>query len=252
MSRIVLVDDEEHILRGLKKLIERIGSQYQVIGAFDRSTDALQFLRSHPVDILISDVRMPEMDGLALAEQAKKLQKGMHCIILSGYSDFDYARNAMRLGVVDYLLKPVDDDDLRRALSRVMERNNDPNSLPEGYIKSGISKDVAYLKNEIETNYAVFDLTACAERLCKSRDYLSKLFKKETGVHIKDYLKEIRIIRAKELLRSINPYKIYEICEIVGFTDTVYFSKQFRSIVGMTPKEYQSSCTSGFPYGNDQ
>ena len=239
MSRILLVDDEQYILRGLTKLIQRIGSQYQVVGAFCSSREALQFLKENPVDVLITDIRMPEMDGLQLTEQAKNLQKDLHCVILSGHSDFDYARNALRLGVVDYLVKPVDDEELKKTLAKVVERAASSPQDSAYYIKSNISREVAYLKNQIETNYATFDLGECAERLCKSRDYLAKLFKKEIGVNIKDYLKDIRILRAKDLLSSINAYKVYEVSALVGFVDTVYFSKQFKEIVGMTPKEFQ-------------
>lgn len=242
MIRIVLVDDEEHILRGIKKLVQRSGTQYQVIGAFDSSLRALLFLKENRADVLITDIRMPELDGLALTEQAQKLQKNLHCIILSGYSDFGYAKNAIRLGVAEYLLKPVDDAELKQTLERVIEHDEDRQMQSRYYIKSDVSREIAYIKKEIETNCASFHLDICAEQLGKSRDYLAKLFRKEVGISIKDYLKEIRILRAKELLQGVHSYKIYEISELVGFTDTVYFSKQFKEVTGMTPKEYQMYC----------
>lgn len=248
MSRIVLVDDEAHILRGLTRLIQRIGQQYQIVGAFGDSAEALEYIKQHGVDVLITDIRMPGMDGLALAQQAKKVKKDLHCIILSGYSDFEYARNAIKIGVVDYLVKPIDDEELRKTLSKVVEKGTETVEQSEYYIQSDVSREVAWLKHEIENHYATFDLAASAERLCKSREYLSKLFKKETGMYLKDYLKEVRILRAKDLLSHIDSYKIYEVSELVGFADTVYFSKQFKELVGVTPKEYQQRC---FPSGEE-
>ena len=234
--QIVIVDDEAIIVRGLSKLIARIGDPFQVTGIFTRSKDALEFLQSHTADVLITDIRMPEMDGLSLISQAKMAQKNLHCIILTGYNDFDYARSALKLGAVDYLLKPVDDRELHITLHGILSQASEP---PTGYVRTDYSREVAYLKKEIEGNFAKFDLGTCADKLGKSREYLCRLYKKETGTNLPEYLKKVRMEHARQFLEQIDCYRVYEVCELVGFTDPVYFAKQFKIYTGMTPKDYQ-------------
>lgn len=234
--QIVIVDDEAIIVRGLSKLIARIGASFQVAGIFTRSKDALEFLQSHPADVLITDIRMPVIDGLSLISQAKTVRKNLHCIILTGYNDFDYARSALKLGAVDYLLKPVDERELHSTLHKILSQTSES---PIGYIRTDYSREVAYLKKEIEENYAKFDLGTCADKLGKSREYLCRLYKKETGINLPEYLKKVRMEHARQLLEQIDCYRVYEVCELVGFTDSVYFAKQFKMYTGMTPKDYQ-------------
>lgn len=239
MINIVLVDDEERILRGLSLIIKRLGEQYDVVGSFENAANALEFVKHNSIDVLISDIKMPEMDGLTLVKEVKKVQPEIHCVMLSGYNDYEFVRTAFVNGAIDYLLKPVDDDELKKILSRVVARRLVKPDDSAYLIKSGFSKETDYIKTEIETNYSAFDMDSCAESLGKTKEYLSKIFKKETGKNIKDYLRIVRVTRAKELLEDVNGFKVYEVGNMVGFEDTVYFTKVFKEIAGMTPKDYQ-------------
>lgn len=235
MSEIIIVDDEEHILKGLAKIVHHVAPQHHIAALFTSSIEAYQYIKQAPVDILLTDIRMPEMDGLQLAKKARTYNKQLHCIILSGYSEFAYARRAIQLGAVDYLLKPVEEDQLMLALNKIVE-------LPahEQFRPLTLSRETQYIKTSIETNYAQFDLDRCAASFDKTKEYLCKLFKKETGFTPYDYLKNVRIKRAMDLLRSVNRYKVYEVGEMVGLSNPVYFSKQFKEAAGVTPKEFQT------------
>jgi two-component system, response regulator YesN len=116
MFRIVIADDEERIRRGLAKLVRSASEDYEVAGVFANGAELLKFLKEEGADVVITDIRMPVMDGLQVAEKLQAEHPGVRCVIVSGYSDFDYARTAMRHQVRDYLLKPVDKAELYRVL----------------------------------------------------------------------------------------------------------------------------------------
>lgn len=126
MTKIVLVDDENIVINSLKKYISTQLSGYEIIGTFSNGADALAFLESNPADIIISDILMPQMDGLELAQQVSQLMPGAVMIILSGFSDFQYAQQAIRYNVFTYLLKPLDyrelDSVLRHAAATAVNR----------------------------------------------------------------------------------------------------------------------------------
>lgn len=117
MTKIVLVDDESIVINSLKKYISTQLSGYEIIGAFSNGADALAFLEDNPADIIISDILMPQMDGLELAQKISQLMPQCVMIILSGFSDFQYAQQAIRYNVFNYLVKPLDYRELDNVLS---------------------------------------------------------------------------------------------------------------------------------------
>ena len=230
MWNIVMVDDEPNIVEGMAKLIEHINGEYRVLK--EQTSEGVLSLAQNPeekIDLLIADIRMPRMDGLELIRAVRGIRPGLPCVILSGYGEFEYAKAAISAGVAEYLLKPVDVEELENTLSRLLSPAR----------RSGVSKEVQLVLEEIEKNYASFELSDVARRLRLSRDYVRRLFFKEMGVSFNDYLTGIRIEKAKELLRQVGAYKVYEVCEMVGYTDNVYFSKLFKKMTGVSPKEYQ-------------
>lgn len=245
MANIVLVDDEICILEGMAKLIAHIGPQYTVLAKFFNSSEALAFLKKHyaEVDMLITDIQMDGMNGLELVEQIHKLNPALPCVILTGYEEFAYAKAAVSLGVVSYLLKPVDTSELTQTLERLILQKQE--EAPNIFARRKLSCEVTYIKRAIETHCADFDLNAAADHLLLSKDYISRLFKKETGITLMDYLIRVRLEKAKELLREPRQYKVYEICRMVGYENNAYFSRLFRNSVGMTPREYRQSLPKG-------
>lgn len=118
MLTILIVDDEKLERNGIKFLLKREQEEFNILEA-GNGKDALGVLATHHVDILFSDVKMPYMNGLELARQVKEMYPDMELVIFSGYNDFSYAREALRYGVVDYVLKPVDPDEFKKTLDRV-------------------------------------------------------------------------------------------------------------------------------------
>ncbi|GGD48517.1 response regulator transcription factor [Paenibacillus nasutitermitis] len=122
---IVIVDDEIEIREGLRRLIEKLDNagHYRIAAVCDGAVEALDALSRENVDVLMTDIRMSQMDGLLLTETAKKLYPALQVIMLSGYSQFDYARQALKLEASDYLLKPVRKEDLEGALAKLYDRH---------------------------------------------------------------------------------------------------------------------------------
>ncbi|MNI63628.1 putative response regulatory protein [compost metagenome] len=167
--------------------------------------------------------------------------------MLSGFSDFEYARRAIRYGVMDYLLKPIEKTQLFELLKRVetdkrlklADAEQHAVQAPEGGEHYVVEQTKSILEREYGHN---FELERLAEAVGMNASYISRLFKYKTGQTITDYLIGIRIAKAKELLTEQPDLKNYEIAELVGYSDPVYFNKLFKKICGMTPKDYKSGC----------
>ncbi|WP_342565655.1 response regulator [Paenibacillus sp. FSL R7-0345] len=250
MIRIMIADDEEVIRRGLEKITSRMDLEVEVIGSHGNGMEAwnqLSTITAEDIDLLITDIKMPRMDGFMLIEKARGWMKDLPIAVLSGFSDFEYARRAIRFGVLDYLLKPIEKAQLYELLKRV-EENKQTNltELQQPVVQTSEGGEhyvVEQAKAILEKEYGhIFELERLAETVGMNASYLSRLFKYKTGQTITDYLIGIRIVKAKELLISQPDLKNYEIAEKVGYSDPVYFNKLFKKIVGVTPKDYKGGC----------
>lgn len=117
--KVLIVEDEFRIREGLEKLTARLSSDYEIVGAAENGAQGLQLIREKKPDIVITDIRMPEMDGLEMITKAVEEKCPIKVIVLSAYSEFDYARRAMKLGVTEYLLKPLSYADFAQAMKNV-------------------------------------------------------------------------------------------------------------------------------------
>lgn len=122
MRKVMLVEDEEFILQGIRYIIDWEALSMEVVAMAHNGQEALEMFKQNQVDIVITDVEMPSMNGLALLEEIHKITSRTRAIILSGYDEFEYARTALRLGVDEYILKPIDDEQLTEALIRADKR----------------------------------------------------------------------------------------------------------------------------------
>ncbi|MFC9708818.1 response regulator [Paenibacillus sp. NPDC056933] len=122
MYNIMIVEDSKPILRNIKMLLDKLNFPIHVAVTATNGEEALTALQKHSIDLLLTDIRMPKMDGLSLIEQAKLAQPGLKVILLSGYSDFEYTRKALNLQVFDYLLKPIELEALEEVMSRVIKQ----------------------------------------------------------------------------------------------------------------------------------
>lgn len=247
MINVMIADDEEVIRRGLEKITSRMDLDVHVIGSYGNGMDAwenLEKLSRNQIDLLITDIKMPKMDGFKLIEQVRGHLDDLPIAVLSGFSEFEYARRAIRYGVMDYLLKPIDKTQLYELLKRVEDVKKhvtDAEEIDFQATDGGEHYVVEQIKSILEREYDHnFELERLAETVGMNASYLSRLFKLKTGQTITDYLINIRITKAKGLLMEHPDLKNYEIAEKVGYTDPVYFNKLFKKICGMTPKDYKS------------
>ena len=131
MYKVLLVDDEYMITEGLKRLIPFDKWDMEVVATANHADDALDYVREHSVDIVISDVNMPDKTGLEMIGEMKELLPNAYYILLSGYQEFDYVKKALNLNVVDYLVKPVDKVELERLLEKIASQLGEQSHEPE-------------------------------------------------------------------------------------------------------------------------
>ena len=246
MIRVMIVDDERFVRRGIIQETdwELIGCE--VVAEAANGTEALLKAREVKPDLVISDIRMPEMDGLELGEKLMELYPEIKLIYLTAYSDFEYARKALRVGASDYLLKPFEDGELEGAIQKlvhfeaIQEKEKEPDILGLKDKSEVGNKYVLEAIEYIEKHYKdpEFTLAALAESISVSDGHISRLFKAETECSINNYLTKYRIKKAMELLKDVK-IKVYEVADLVGYQDIAYFSNTFKKLVGKTPSEYQ-------------
>ncbi len=247
MYSIVLLDDEYCILNGLKELLEWETYGFRIAQAFTQPHAAIEYIIQHPVDVLISDIRMPEYSGIDVLRKLRK--HNIHktqVLLLSGYAEFEYAQEAITLGVREYFLKPVDRQLLIDTLQtikaeldgkQVLLDEHEPHS--EGYYRA-IAETI---KQYLEKEFASATLDRAAELVAMSPNYVSKVFKEVTGTLFSDYLMHLKMLNAKILLADIN-LRIYEVSYAVGYDNPKNFTRAFKQFYGMTPWEYRKAGSS--------
>ncbi len=246
MYQAIIVDDEAKIRSGLLNLFPWNQLGFQIAGSFSNGKEAYDFTLANHVDLVLSDIRMPIMDGLELSEKLIS-QKHIKIIFFSGYQDFEYVRQAMRNGVVDYLLKPVKYEDLVDCLSKVRDilnlENNQHQAEEENL--SYYEKIINLVKNYLDTEYQNATLEQAAMLVNLSPNYLSKIMKEHSDMSFSDYLFKTRMKNAARMLKDIG-YKQYEIAYRVGYDNPKNFSRAFHQYFHMTPSQYRKNTTGRF------
>ncbi|MBU3199937.1 response regulator [Clostridium estertheticum] len=261
MYTLIIADDEFIIRQGLMSFKWEIFG-FKVIGSASDGEEVLNIMKNKPTDLLVTDIQMPIIDGLKLSEIIRNLYPSTKVIILTGYKNFEYAQKAINSGVSDYLLKPVDLTEMGNLILKVKEELDAEASTKEliynyerqlkeisiksseqitmnGYAKSSSHNAVQQVVNHIKEHYNMkITLNDMAEKVYLNSSYLSVQFKKEMGINFIDYIKKVRIEKAKELLKRID-LKSYEVCEAVGYKDYKYFTELFKELTGLTPLEFR-------------
>lgn len=249
MLKVLVVEDEEMIRKGIVLAVDWAALDCVVVGEAANGLQALEAVERYAPSLIITDLKMPVMDGLEMLRQLRERGNNAFVIILTAYDSFAYAQTALRLGAMDFLLKPFHDGELEQAVTRLKQRmdragqggEKGPAPLPLPELKKGdkskyVLEAMAYIGEHYhEPNIGV---AAIAQHLGISEGHLSHTFKKETDYTLLNYLTRYRIHRAMELLRDCR-LKVYEVAEQVGYRDIAYFSATFKKLVGMSPSEYQ-------------
>ena len=238
---VLIVDDEHYPRQALRRYFEKADSEFRVTAEASDGLEALDILQKTDIEVVITDIRMPAMDGLELVKTARERYPNLLIVILTGYADFEYAQTAIRYGAFDYLLKPVLDEDLdntlsrlRPALSQLYEIPEDDQVLREG-AKESVERAIRYLNEHYMED---IDIGSLAENLGFQSAYLSRLFGRYAGETPLKYLTGIRIREAKRLL-SETSLSIGAVGEAVGYPDQFHFSKTFRKVTGTNPTAYR-------------
>lgn len=242
--RIIIVDDEPKIRHGIKKFLMK-HTHMEVVGVFENAKNVFAFLDTDYADVIITDIKMPEVSGLELIEKIREKNNEIDIIILSGYGDFSYAQKAIELGVIRYLTKPTNPLLLLETLENVEKKLTEKKKQKFGEddkTESEISNLIVMKAIEyIESHYnSKITLKEMSEELFISPNYLCELFKKHTNKTLSEYMVDIRMRMAREYLEKLD-YKISEVAELVGFSDPKYFSSTFKKIYGMRPMEYRNN-----------
>lgn len=239
-TAVLLVEDELLILQDLLSLYDWQGEGYWVETASNGLQGLDKFIALRP-GIVITDVRMPHMDGLTMIARIRQVAPETKFIILSAYGDFDYAREAMKLGVTEYLLKKdlsaETVDRALRAATRAAPRSEPV--LPAGADRDKLSPIVeraaAYIREHYQEPGLRIGGIALACSISPGR--LSTRFREEMNTTVNEYVTFIRLENAKRLLLS-GKYKVYEVADMVGYRDQAYFSTLFQERTGLKPNKY--------------
>ncbi|MDF1618595.1 response regulator transcription factor [Petrocella sp. FN5] len=248
--KLLIVDDEPIIRMGIKKLVDlKAMGITELLEAANGETGLEIFIKAQP-DIVLADINMPRMNGLEFAERIKFIKPSVKIAIVTGYDYFEYARQGIKVGVDDYILKPVSKKDIEQLLEKLVDRVKSSQKAAaviglvhrlendnEMYDETGYKAQIAELL-EIHMNQPDFSLSFLADELGLSMGYLSGLFKKIFGITFKEYVLTKRLDQAKLLLLS-SQMKNYEISEAVGIIDPNYFSAAFKKRFGYSPSQYR-------------
>lgn len=257
MYKVAIIDDEPIIVEGLAKTMPWEKWNMQVIGFAYDGKEGLSLIRRERPDIIISDINMPQLDGLKMIAGLKSEFPNMQIVILTGYREFEYAREAISLGVTRFLLKPSKMSELEEAMDSVTAKlvklgiSGEERPLDESAQNEGAEEEILYnneansfiVKNALEyirENYKEkLRLSDVADQIYVSQWHLSKLLNKQMGQNFSEILNGIRMEKAKELLKDPS-LRISDIAEEVGFLDLAHFSRVFKKMEGMSANEYRN------------
>lgn len=240
---VIIVEDENLIAKNIAKHIEAENSKFKVVGIYSNGEDALNAIKEQPPAVVFTDISMPVMSGLELAAEINRTMSHIKCVIITGYADFEFAKQAMHYEVKDYLLKPLDTEELHLVLKNLelslteisdkmhSENSNESTMSPE--------EIVTLVKDYVKKHYSEeIDLNSIARILGFSSSYLTKVFNKVENTTPSKVIRSYRMGIAKQLLND-DSLTIQQIASHVGYSDPFHFSKSFKQTVGISPTQYK-------------
>ena len=261
MRTILIAEDEELFRRELASATpwEELG--FVLVGEAEDGEAAFALVRERKPDAILADIRMPRLDGIGLLRRIEaELPEGDRplAVLVTGHSEFGYARDALRLGAFDYILKPLDDAEFAKVLGRLaaaIDERKRARTLEQAaasepalaffqeYAPSAtrdlsdsyIEKAVAAITERYVTALGAEEVAA---ELGISGGHLARIFKARTGLTFAEYLMRYRMKRAVELLRDPS-VRVGEVADLVGYADQRHFSVLFRRLVGLTPTSFR-------------
>ena len=238
--RLLMIDDEQTSFEIVKATIDWASMGISLEYA-ESAHQAMDMIKSDIPDIILTDIMMPGMDGFELIEWIKANSYNCEVIILTAYGTFEYARKALDYGVTGYLLKPINETELKELINKAVYNLNQNSKQADHINAVNYSLPVRLACEYIEKNFQEnINLNKISNYVSLSKNYFCNIFKKETGITIWDYLIRIRMEEAKRMLLETEQ-KTYEISERVGYDDPSYFGRLFKKYTGFTPMEFRES-----------
>lgn len=251
---LLIVDDEFYAVEGLKKLVNSISSHVQNIFCAYNLSDAKKIFLQNNIDAMLCDIEMEEENGIDLLRWVNEYSPDTKTVFLSCHDQFVYVQQALQLGAVNYILKPVDAEELNNLLDYIdriiRERNKQAcylklAELMEKYLPTQ-QKTEAGMSNLLRQidSFIVEHIDDCisrkdvADHVFLNADYMNRVVKKETGLSVGDYIAQKKLSVAKYLLIETD-ISIGDVVSKVGYTNVAYFNKSFKKETGITPKEYR-------------
>lgn len=251
MKTILIVDDEPRTREGVCKTLKAWSLGRHHIETASSGVEALAWLQENDANLLVTDIRMPELGGLDLVERISGMAHPPVVILISGHPEFDYAHKALQFGVVEYLLKPLDKIKLVQAVELALAREENMNriqrmeKLVDSKLMGTAQQDkvysvqvreaIRYLDEHLPESVSMSEM---ADHLHMNASYFSVLFKEQTGLTYSEYLTRRRVQLAKELLANTR-LSIAEIAERVGYQTAKYFVKVFRALEAVSPGQFR-------------
>jgi two-component system, response regulator YesN len=254
MYKIMIADDESFERSSIRFMLNKFFNNIEIIEDAKTGNEAILLSKKYKPNIIIMDIKMPEKNGLEAHESIMKFLPNIKTIILTAYDDFKFAQTAIKLNIVDYILKPTKPYELKDSIEKIissldsesnkMIHNNQINPYNEPPLKKAID----YINKNFNKS---INLNLVAKHIHFNPQYFSKYFKNNTGINFIEYLSKVRINNAKKLLEYTDK-SIHMISMDVGYTDPSYFTKVFMKYEGISPRNYRQRVNSEFRIHNSQ
>lgn len=246
MLKVLVVEDAPLMRSYLTEHLHEIHCGFVTAACARDGMEALQILSSGLIpDVIITDIKMPRMDGLELAAYVCRSMPQIAVIILTGYDEFEYAKRAMKYSVMDYLLKPLNDAELYEVLQKIAARRGveaaaasgaPASSSPEEAAGALSARAVSYIQSHFQSPLSLTDV---ADALNVTAAYLCNVFHAETGETYSKFILRLRMEKAAQLLQTQPASKVYSIAAEVGYVSPKHFNLVFKKYYGLTPGEYR-------------
>lgn len=246
MYRMFLADDEIWEMKAMKKIIQEMELPLLVDGEAEDGIEAWNKMKERKPDILLADIRMPGFNGLDLVQRMRQEEMNTKVVFISGYAEFNYVQKALRMGVSDYLLKPVQEEELKEVLEELIkeldgeqERQWEEHEGNQG--KENDSSVIQHIIQEIQNNYCGdITLKSLADKYYISDSRLSVQLKEKLDMSFPNYLASLRVQKARELMLD-ESLSLETIAKMVGFKDYFYFNKVFKKVEGISPSKFRKN-----------
>lgn len=243
----VVAEDEERMRDYLARKAVELDPNLECVGAAADGEEAIEQMERYLPDLLITDIKMPLLGGLELVARIRRINPDLRILIVSGYSEFEYARRAIELGVDDYILKPIDIGKLREVLHRIrirVEASAGQVDAEFGLDRIGAPESELVKTVEVylqETYRQPYSLERIAESFGCKPAYLLRLYRKVTGSTPTQDVIRLRVERAKRLLLGHPDLEIKQVAAAVGYEDALYFSRLFKKETGYNPSAFRDT-----------